>query len=65
MLQILAQKKPCPRYDETLKKLLHTNTTSNEIKAINEKNAKLYEHLTKHTGQVSNLLICNFVIIEG
>ncbi|KAJ6638288.1 Lysosomal acid phosphatase [Pseudolycoriella hygida] len=54
---ILAQKKPCPRYDEALKKLMNANTTSNEIKAINEKNEALYEHLSKHTGNnITNIL---------
>lgn len=49
---ILAQKKPCPRYDEAFRKLLNNNTTTDEIKAINEKNAALYKHLTESTGMV-------------
>lgn len=49
---ILAQKKPCPRYDDALRKLLDPHTTSDEIRAINEKNAALFEHLSKYTGNV-------------
>lgn len=49
---ILAQKKPCPRYDNALRNLLNNNTTTDEIKAINEENAGLYKHLTQSTGMV-------------
>lgn len=54
---ILAQKKLCPRYDEALRKLLNASTTTDEIKAINDKNAELYEHLSKHSGNVGTIML--------
>lgn len=49
---LLAQKKPCPKYDATLKKMYVL--PPKEIKELNEKNAALYKSLSKNSGLVSS-----------
>ncbi|XP_055384870.1 lysosomal acid phosphatase [Condylostylus longicornis] len=52
---ILAQKKPCKRYDEILKKLY--SSPPPDLEALNRENKELYEKLSKYTGQnISNVL---------
>lgn len=52
---MLAQKKPCPKYDEALRQI-NSNGTK-EIQSINAINADLFDYLTKNTGQnVTNIL---------
>ncbi|XP_071454641.1 prostatic acid phosphatase-like [Hetaerina americana] len=44
---VLAAKKPCPRYDEEFKKLQDLP----EIKLLNEENKNLYQYLTEKSGK--------------
>ncbi|CAD7084339.1 unnamed protein product [Hermetia illucens] len=64
---LLAQKKPCPTYDEILGKL-YSNPPP-DLKKLNEKSAELYRFLTKNTGKnISNIreveLLFNTLAIE-
>lgn len=57
---LLTMKKPCPKYDETLRKF-YTEPTG-EIKELNEINKPLYELLTRNTGKnISNLRDVEFL----
>ncbi|GAB0097757.1 lysosomal acid phosphatase [Sergentomyia squamirostris] len=57
---LYAQKQPCPKYDEVLKRL-YINPPA-DIVEINQKNAELYKRLTKETGQnVSTILDVEFL----
>lgn len=49
-LKLLAQKKPCPKYDDLLETLITIG--NEEIQQINKENADLYAYLTKNTGKV-------------
>ncbi|XP_023300387.2 lysosomal acid phosphatase [Lucilia cuprina] len=52
---LLAQKKPCAKYDTILDKL-YKNPPA-DLKKLNEENAELYKLLTRHTGKnISNVL---------
>lgn len=52
---MIAQKKPCQKYDEALHKIDSNGTE--EVQRINAINAGLFEYLTKYTGQnVTNIL---------
>lgn len=48
--QLLAMKKPCPRFDEEERKL----NDSPMIRKINDDNKKMYDYLTNHTGKLIN-----------
>lgn len=52
---ILAQKKPCPRYEQSLQRLMAY--PPKDIRDLNERNAALYKTLTLSTGQnISTIL---------
>lgn len=44
---LIAQKKPCPKYDEVYQNVMN----SEKIRAINEENKNLYKLLSKNTGE--------------
>lgn len=50
-LKLLAQKKPCKKYDDILSKLYKYPPA--DLRKMNEANAPLYTLLTKHTGKVN------------
>lgn len=67
--QLLAQKKPCSKYDNILEKLYKYPPA--DLKKINEDNAALYGLLSKHTGRVSkygkmieNIFFFSFSILD-
>lgn len=50
--KLLAQKKPCAKYDDSLRKLYANGTA--ELQELNKANAELYAYLSKHSGMVYN-----------
>lgn len=64
---LMAQKKSCPKYDATLKKMYEL--PPKELKELNERNAALYKSLSKNTGlNITNVqdveLLYNILEIE-
>lgn len=58
---LLAQKRPCPRYDEALLRLWSPAGETPELRALNAANAELFAYLSKHSGMVS---VCVCVCVE-
>lgn len=47
---LLAQKRPCPRYDDALLSVWSANGTTDELRELNAANAPLFAYLAKHSG---------------
>lgn len=47
---LLAQKRPCARYDAQLQRLWSDNTTTAELRQLAADSAELFAYLTRHTG---------------